>query len=134
MKKIYILKALLVLMSFVFIGHQSQLMAQTRSEANSLPWDDLKGAPEAVSLRDANTKHFSLPNGGTRAFVASGIIHYKRNGVWEDIDNSIKINNTGRYTSYSYCNTSNTFETFFPSNPFVKPIVSEREGDRKSVV
>ena len=67
---------------------------------------------EDESLRDEATKHYILSNGNRKAVKYSYPVHYKKDGKWVDIDNSLEYN----VTTNEYINKSNSFKTRFNKN------------------
>ena len=64
---------------------------------------------EDISRRDEYTKHFVMNNGLRRAVKYSQPIHYKENGKWIDIDNTLEYNQDSK----KYENKSNSFKVNF---------------------
>ena len=82
---------------------------------------------EIIEKRTKVAKHFQLPNGEYAAFIGS-IKHYKDdNGAWQDIDLTIKNNNTNKHNEYKYCNTTNNVKTYFPEASDSLGIIVEYE-------
>lgn len=56
-------------------------------------FDRLSEAFEVVELRDESVKHFRLEDGSYVAAQYDVPVHYlDKNGVWQDIDNSLSVN------------------------------------------
>lgn len=69
---------------------------------------------EIIERRTKVAKHFQLPDGKYTAIIGS-VKHYKDdNGAWQDIDLTIKNNNTNKHNEYKYCNVTNNVKTYFP--------------------
>ena len=49
---------------------------------------------EDESRRDETTKHYILSNGNRKAVKYSQPVHYKNNGKWVDIDNTLEYDET----------------------------------------
>jgi hypothetical protein len=72
---------------------------------------------EILERRTKIAKHFILPDGKYAAFIGS-VKHYKdENGLWQDIDLTIKNNNTSQFNEYKYCNVTNNIKTFYTESP-----------------
>lgn len=63
---------------------------------------------EIKSKRDQTTKHFIGQNGQMTAHIASGAIHYWKNGEWQTILHSIEPIQGG------FQNVHNSFQTIYP--------------------
>lgn len=83
---------------------------------------------EMHTMRSQNMKHFRNASGTFTAFVASGSIHYLQSSEWLDIDNTIRVNNSGYYMDYMYANVTNNFKTYYPANPFKQPVIVNFNG------
>jgi len=82
---------------------------------------------EIIERRTKIAKHFQLSNGEYAAFIGS-IKHYKDdNGAWQDMDLTIKNNNTNKHNEYKYCNTTNNVKTYFPEASDSLGIIVEYE-------
>ncbi len=64
---------------------------------------------EIKSERGMYSKVFSKTNGEHEAILSPGPVHYKKNGVWEEIDTKIISNNT------TWQNETNVIRSYFPS-------------------
>ncbi|MFN5182988.1 MAG: GEVED domain-containing protein, partial [Bacteroidota bacterium] len=131
MKKFYnqiksIKKFKIVLFNLIAVCLFFSLNAQTQQ----FPWEANNNnfIREDFSARNVHTKTFLRNDGTKSAFVASLPIHFNEGGQWKDIKNEILSNTTGAYPDYPYSNTENSIKTFFPSNPFVDPILSRYNG------
>lgn len=76
--------------------------AQTNSAINS--------NLEIRNERSMFSKVFLKENGANEAIISSAPVHYKKNGVWEEIDTKIISSNIG------YQNESNLLRSYFPNN------------------
>lgn len=65
---------------------------------------------ELVEKRDLFAKHFINPDGSYTAAIASGPIHYEKEGSFADINNTIHPFSS---TNYSYANKDNLMESYF---------------------
>ncbi len=78
--------------------------------------DEIIGNVEEIpALREENVKHFRLSNGSYEAVSFASAIHRKdKNGVWQDIDNSLTLKSVndkqGYYTEDSRISFANTFK------------------------
>ncbi len=54
---------------------------------------------EVEALREENTKHFLCEDGSYIATTYSEPIHYKENGEWKEIDNTLKLSNKVKSSS-----------------------------------
>ena len=76
------------------------------TQGNTVSMDDtvaLKDAKIVMELTDRRTeysKEYRLDNGLNLAVVYSEPVHYKENGKWEDIDNTLFSQGTGEAASY----------------------------------
>ena len=64
---------------------------------------------EDESRRDETTKHFIMSDGSRRAVMYSQPVHYRENGKWIDVDNTLTYNED----SESYINKKNSFNVEF---------------------
>lgn len=69
---------------------------------------------EIKELRKRREKHFLREDGIIEAFVYDRDVHYKKNGKWEDIDNTLLEENN------KFCNSHNSFKTTFNKNNLLK--------------
>ncbi len=67
---------------------------------------------EDESRRDETTKHYILSNGNRKAVKYAQPVHYKNNGKWVDIDNSLEFDET----TNEYTNKANSFKVNFNKN------------------
>ena len=67
---------------------------------------------EVDGLRTESTKTFMRADGSFVVAMYGDIVHYKKNGKWEDIDNSLTYDES----SDSYINQENSFNVKFPKN------------------
>lgn len=65
---------------------------------------------ELINKRKPREKHFLQEDGTIVAKIYDSDIHYKKNGKYEEIDNTL-INSNG-----SYCNKENDFKVYFREN------------------
>lgn len=96
-------------------------LVQQNQSLNISPIESMQGKPEDLAKRDAFSKHFKNADGSYMAVVASGPVHYQKNGQWEDIDTNI---NNSSYGSYAYANTANLLESYF-GNSAQKGVMSK---------
>ena len=88
------------------------------TQGNTVSMDDtvaLKDAKIVMELTDRRTeysKEYRLDNGLNLAVVYSEPVHYKENGKWEDIDNTLFSQGTGE--SASYKNKAGAWQVEFP--------------------
>lgn len=75
--------------------------------------DESESEPEIIgedeSRRDETTKHFIMSDGSRKAVKYSQPVHYRANGKWVDIDNTLEYDNK----SDEYSNKSNSFDVRF---------------------
>ncbi len=78
-------------------------------------------AKELIANRSENSKHFIKDDGDVEAFFASGPIHYKENGEWKTIFQSITPSSNG------FENIHNSFKTYYPatSDGKIKTVLSD---------
>ncbi len=67
---------------------------------------------EDETRRDEYTKHFIMSDGSRRAVRYSQAVHYRENGKWTDIDNTLEYDNKND----EYTNKSNSFDVKFKEN------------------
>ncbi len=84
---------------------------------------------EDFSKRSRDTKTFQNPDGSYTAVFLSGIHYQDEQGNWRDIDLSITENNSGEYSDFSFCNTTNNFKTFYNSDPNKGFVISKEKMD-----
>ncbi|WP_442787256.1 T9SS type A sorting domain-containing protein [Flavobacterium suncheonense] len=89
------------------------------------PVYNLKG-DEVVAKRDLFAKHFLNPDGSYTAAIASGPIHYEKNGAFLNIDNTIRPFSS---TSYTYANTENLLESYFGATAHTGIKNKTKEGE-----
>jgi len=64
------------------------------------------GSKEVIAMRDRFSKHFALPDGSMRAYIASGSLHYTdANGNWQDIDCSLHASSKPGYAAENNANS-----------------------------
>ena len=72
---------------------------------------------EITSLREENVKHFRLADGTYEAVSYAYPVHRKnKNGVWEDIDNTLTLMNIGTSQKYSTSDSRVKFADSFKIN------------------
>ena len=75
--------------------------------------DESESEPEIIgedeTRRDETTKHFIMSDGSRKAVKYSQPVHYRENGKWVDIDNTLEYDNK----SDEYSNKSNSFDVRF---------------------
>ncbi|HOY31926.1 MAG TPA: T9SS type A sorting domain-containing protein [Bacteroidales bacterium] len=77
-----------------------------------------KYAPEQELLdkRTRVAKHFDNGDGSYSAIIGD-LQHYQDEyGAWQDIDFTIKENNTGKFNAHGYANITHEIKTFYPDN------------------
>ncbi len=67
---------------------------------------------EDEARRDEYTKHFIMSDGSRRAVRYSQAVHYRENGKWTDIDNTLEYDSKND----EYTNKSNSFNVKFKEN------------------
>ena len=81
--------------------------------------EDLSYVSEVEALRSANTKTYLKENGIYETEYYTENVHYKNNGIWEEIDNSLIL------CDNNYKNKNNRFSVSLPS---------KLKGDEKVVI
>jgi hypothetical protein len=67
---------------------------------------------------------------GTQTAVFCGNAHYKdENGAWQDVSYNLTQNNSGKFSSYKYCNTDAEIKSFFPELPGTQGVVMSYNGN-----
>ena len=79
------------------------------SEESKEDATDAKIVGELVSNRDEFSKEYLLDNGNSLAVVYDSAVHYKKDGQWEEIDNTLKSKEDGTIT-----NTAGIWDISFP--------------------
>ena len=82
----------------------------------------MKFSHEIKKLRKPREKHFLMEDGSLIAKVYSEDIHYLKNGIYEEIDNTLKTH--GEFIA----NKSNAFKASFPKSESGKLLEVERNG------
>lgn len=69
---------------------------------------------EVISKRNMNSKHFRNDDGSYTAVISAAPIHYLNDrNEWHEID--CRIRETKNSSTYTYCNETNIFKTYFPT-------------------
>jgi PKD repeat protein len=111
MKRLNSILALLIL-------NNLNLYAQIE-EAKTMeyPWqNNSKIVHEVKEKRDETTKHFLQSDGSFAAYTTTQPIHYKKNGVFENIVLDITSYSNNNLPKHNYANTSNSFSTYYPAD------------------
>ncbi|MGE5398716.1 MAG: hypothetical protein ACM3MK_14425 [Chitinophagales bacterium] len=87
-----------------------------------------KDRVELPDYRTANSKRFINPDGTMTEEVNLDNIHYKKNGRWEDIDNTLIPTQDGDYT---YTNKANRFKVQFSDKTNSNQLTSFSIGNYK---
>ena len=110
----------LCLTTILFSGGMS--FAQTAAKN---PVYNIKGN-EVVAKRDLFAKHFLNEDGSYTAAIASGPIHYEKDGAFLNIDTTIRPFSS---TSYTYANTENLLESYFGTTAHTGIKNKTKEGE-----
>lgn len=102
-------------------GNQKNEMYKTFDKKT----DDSTILTEDISLRDEFSKHYIDSKGNRYIVVFPEQVHYKNNGKWIEIDNTLKLN----ATKTRYVSTSGTFKTEFSENVSSMDLVSIDDGE-----
>ncbi|MDV3426780.1 MAG: hypothetical protein LIR50_06265, partial [Bacillota bacterium] len=91
----YILSFLLVFYTLPITAFASEINqnppeVKTTTAESSSEVSDKKIIGEIQGKREANIKHFYMADGSYQAVVYPYNVHYKENGIWQDIDNTLK--------------------------------------------
>jgi len=82
-------------------------------------------AKEDISKRTRDSKQFIISPGHYQAVMpAGGSLHYKLNGKWIDIDNSVIANTNSSYPAYAYQNETNSFKTYYSGSSKGKGVLT----------
>lgn len=91
-----------------------ELIANNQEYSDS---EEIGEVVEIVSLREENIKHFRLADGTYEAIVYTHPIHRKdKNGVWQDIDNNLTLDNDGTTQKYRTSDSRIKFTNSFKPN------------------
>ena len=72
---------------------------------------------EVTSLREENVKHFRLSDGTYEAIVYAEPVHRKdKDGVWQEIDNTIELQNYRGLAKYETQDSRISFADSFKAN------------------
>ena len=82
-------------------------------------------ASEIISERDANKKVFRLEDGSYLAAIYPEPVHYKNDGVWEEINNSFVSSDE---VSNTFENKSNSFDVKFSKKSKSNKLVTLKNG------
>ena len=82
------------------------------STSDTIPLEDAKIVRELTERRGEYSKEYELNNGMNLAVVYSKPVHYQENGIWKEIDNTLKAHGSGK--SASYKNTAGAWQVEFP--------------------
>lgn len=69
---------------------------------------------ENVDNRTEFSKEYKLNNGLNLKVVYPEPVHYSEDGLWKDIDNTLKLTGTG--TNAAFINTADSWNVMFPQN------------------
>lgn len=91
----YILSFLLVFYTLpitAFASEINQSLPEVKTTTSESPSEisEKKIIGEIQEKREANIKHFYMGDGSYQAVVYPYNVHYKENGIWQDIDNTLK--------------------------------------------
>ena len=108
-------------------GNSTSLQAQvtsgnTVSMEDAVSVEDAKIVMELVKRRTEYSKEYKLDNGLNLAVVYSEPVHYKENGNWKEIDNTLKAHGSGK--SASYKNTAGAWQVELPQQMEADSVVS----------
>lgn len=81
---------------------------------------------EVVAKRDLFAKHFLNNDGSYTTTIASGPIHYEKEGVFSNIDNTIRPFSS---TIYTYANKENLMESYFGATAHAGLKNKTKEGE-----
>lgn len=88
---------------------------------------------EVKSRRDEFTKVFRKNDGTYTAIISSSPIHYKKDGQWEDIDNTLTQKSKGGKTYFE--NKSNSFKVNLPDEMSKgEAVTMEKDGKKLSFI
>lgn len=83
---------------------------QVATENSATPLEQFKNRKEDLTKRDAFSKHYKNADGSYTALIGSGQIHYKKDGVYQDINYAITNKSDA---NFPVANTTNLFESHF---------------------
>ena len=132
-KKRWVLKSISVLLSVVLVlqivpfsviaANVTQKQSQETTEIIDMNASETEPeiVGEVVSLRGEYTKHFRREDGSFVAAIYNEPVHYQKNGVWEEVDNTIMVtNNTA--SSNATVNSANKLDSSYTISKTATPI------------
>lgn len=73
---------------------------------------DIQIIGEVIENRTEYSKEFKLSNGLHMATIYAEAVHYNKEGIWENIDNTLQLAEIGGVPSYT--NTAGGWDVMFP--------------------
>ena len=130
MKRGFLRKALTVLLSFSLVVTSLSIQAYAQEKVSEIELPETEGysyyvnektdtivISEDDARREVQTKHFRMSDGSLKAVVYSNAVHYKENGQWKDIDNTLEHKEeTGTMDQPHWENRSGPFSVSFKDN------------------
>jgi len=116
----YILSFLLVFYTLpitAFASEINQSLPEVKTTTSESPSEisEKKIIGEIQEKREANIKHFYLQDGSYQAVVYPYNVHYKENGTWQGIDNTLK-NSSDENSQEVLENSKNSFKVKISKN------------------
>ncbi|WP_059171999.1 DNRLRE domain-containing protein [Bacillus sp. FJAT-27445] len=90
-------------------AEETNILPESDETNSQVPVPSVQGLEEVASLRAENAKVYENTDGSYVSEVFLDPIHYKKNGKWEDIDNTLVENSQSDFE-----NKSNKFKVKFP--------------------
>ncbi|HOY32602.1 MAG TPA: HYR domain-containing protein, partial [Bacteroidales bacterium] len=91
-------------------------------------FDNYSPSQEIIEKRTRVAKHFRNDDGSYAAIIG-GLLHYKdENNLWQEIDYSIRKNQSVNYISHPFCNITQDIKTYFPEKAEHSGIIMEFEN------
>lgn len=132
-KKRWVLKSISVLLSVVLVlqivpfsviaANVTQKQSQETTEIIDINASETEPeiVGEVVSLRGEYTKHFRREDGSFVAAIYNEPVHYQKNGVWEEVDNTIMVtNNTA--SSNATVNSADKSDSIYTISKTANPV------------
>ncbi|OIK14253.1 hypothetical protein BIV60_12155 [Bacillus sp. MUM 116] len=131
-KYLSILTAIMILISFLpfktIAATEQQTSSDLPPQLQSPPAGSKDIVDEDLSKREENVKHFLLKDHTYEADVYPYPIHYKENGQWKDIDNSLSDTTDSETNDQVLENKDNPFKIHFAKNTNKKNLVKIKNG------
>ncbi|HNW88844.1 MAG TPA: T9SS type A sorting domain-containing protein [Bacteroidales bacterium] len=77
-------------------------------------YEKFNPSQEVLDKRTRVAKHFDNGDGSYAAIIGDVQHYMDENGAWQDIDFTIRENNSGAYNNYGYANLTHEIKTYYP--------------------